>query len=324
MKRKQLSLILAATLSAACSMSTIAADSDNIIENLVVESVDTGVDASEDAADIASIDEAPESEAAEEAETEAAEAAETEAADVEEEAESESETEGDFVEGSAVLSDYDYKHGELTEEGWSNEFLNMIYMPGRNISMGTAENDQLASYYERNGEDKQVAANEMVAVDDKEGYVQLMVEVNPNHEDAEDILGRFSENEKLTLASDQSEMEIAGKTFLTCTGVVDKDRFLLGVCTDEDDFVIAVKVKYANTVARRALLDGFDVAEEIEAAETEAETEVKTDEEAEEAATESILEEAAESETEEGLIMPAEFEDGEIFEADETEISAVE
>lgn len=297
MKRKQLSLLLAAaTLSIAVSAPAIAAEPDDATDNVVVEAVDS------------------------EADDTSGEAAGAEATDESEAGETE--TKSDFVEGSAVLNDYEYEKGELTETGWNNTFLNMTYVPGKDISMGIAENDQLATYHERNGEDKQVAVNEMVAVDSKEGYVQLMVEVNPNSESAEDILGRFCENEGLTLVSDQNEMEIAGKNFLTCTGVVDKDRFLIGVSVDEDNFAIALKVKYANTVARRALLDGFDVIEETgdETAAEASSTELAAAEEAEAETTEA----AAEAETDEGLSMPSEFEDGEFFEADETEASVIE
>ena len=314
MKRKQLSLFLAAaTLSIAVSAPALATEPTDTTDNVAVEIVNNEEDASgqtESSEETEAVNESEELTEENAAEEDAAEedAAEEETAE-EETAEEETESKGDFVEGSAVLNDYQYEEGELTEDGWNNNFLNMSYIPGKDISMGIAENDQLASYYERNGEAKQVAINEMVAVDNKEGYVQLMVEVNPNKESAEDILERFCDNEEFTLASDHREMEIAGKTFLTCTGVVDRDRFLIGVCTDEDDFVIALKVKYTNTVARRALLDGFDVIET-----TETETEDIQDEDIE-----SDVEEESEPETEEGIIMPAEFENGEIFESEETE-----
>lgn len=222
------------------------------------------------------------------------------------ETEAESE-ETDFVEGSAVLSDYEYKKGTLSEEGWSSEFLNMIYTPDADagITMGIDENEAIAEYYERNGEDKQVAINEMVAVDEKDGYVQIMVEVNPNNEAAEDILIRFKDTEGFQLASTAKETEIAGRTFLTTTGVVDSERYMIGVCTEEDGLVIALKVKYENTTARAALLEGFDV---IEIEETEDELTADIDNVLEEA--ESIMEEeeAAGTETAEDVVVSSEEE----------------
>ena len=173
-------------------------------------------------------------------------------------AEEETETEAsDFIEGSALLSDYDYKAGELTEKSWKSEFLDMQYEPGDSITMDVEDNEKLKEYHLRNGEDKQISNNEMIAKDEDDGYVQIMVIVNPNDESEEDILGRFAEEESLELVSKAKEMEIAGKTFSTCTGIKDKERFLVGVSTDMDNLAIAIKVKYKNSDARDIILDGF-------------------------------------------------------------------
>ena len=182
--------------------------------------------------------------------------------------------ESDFVEGSALLSDYDYAKGELSEEGWKSDFLKMEYVPEDGITMGVDENSKMDEYYGRNGEDKKVADSEMVALDENSGYVQMTVEVNPNRESEEDILDRFKENEELELTGKNKEMTIGGKTFLTTTGVVDKERYMVGVCTDEDDIAIAIKVKYKDTTARKTLLKGF--AEVKEETEDDAESEEKT------------------------------------------------
>lgn len=191
--------------------------------------------------------------------TDASGAAETEAAGV---AEAETETEDVFLEGSALLSDCGYKAGEITEEGWKNGSLGMAYLPLEGITMGLKENEQLKGYHTRFGEDKQVSNNEMVALDDEDGFVQLMAEVNPNYELAADILGRFCEIEDLELVSEQADMEIAGKVFTSCTGVIGTDRYLLGVCTDKGNIALALKVKYSGTAARKALLSGFTAYEE--------------------------------------------------------------
>lgn len=175
----------------------------------------------------------------------------------------------DFVEGSAVLQDYDYKKGELTENGWESTFLGMKYEASKDISMGIKENEKISEYHARNGEEKKVADSEMVALDKEEGYIQIMAEVNPNNESAEDILGRFTENEKLDLVSKTKEMEIGGKAFQTCTGIFEKEKYIIGVSTDTEDIVIAIKAKYKDTAARKTLLERFAALEEVEDAVTE-------------------------------------------------------
>ncbi len=204
---------------------------------------------------------------------------EEEIAEEEEETETETE-ESDFIEGSAVLSDYDYEAGEMDEDGWESEFLNLKYeIPeDSGIYMGIDENEQLKEYTERNGEDKQVSINEMVAMDEDGGYVQLMVEVNPNHESADDILERFTENEELELLSVSRDFDIADRTFVARTGVNDSEKYMIGVCTEEDGLVIAVKVKYENTTARKELLSGFaPIEEDEEESESESESESETE-----------------------------------------------
>lgn len=253
-------------------------------------------------------------------ETEAAEA-ETEAA---EEAETETETEteeDDFIEGSALLSECGYEAGEIDEDGWESRFLNMKFTPAKGITMGIDENEQMSEYYLRHGEDRVVANSEMVAKDSDGGYVQMTVEVNPNGESAEDILERFAEIEELELVSKAKDTEIAGKNFRTCTGIFEKEKYMIGACTDQDDIVIAVKIKYQDTDARKAMLKCF------EAIETEEETEEETGE-AEEM-TESVeLEQTgslagnAKRDSQGGinLLTPEEFEEEELIsEAPETE-----
>lgn len=182
----------------------------------------------------------------------------------EEVSETEAETEGksDFVEGSAVLTDYAYEKGELTKDGWKSDFLKMKYVPEPKVSMGVDENNRLDEYYGRNGDDKKVANSEMVASDEESGYVQMTAEVNPNHESAEDVLSRFKENEMLDLAGKNKEMKIGGKSFVTVSGVINKERYLLGVSTDQDNIVLAIKMKYKDTSARKTLLKGFSVIKE--------------------------------------------------------------
>ena len=211
--------------------------------------------------------------------------------------EAETEEKSDFVEGSAVLSDYAYIKGELSEDGWRSDYLKMEYTPEKKVSMGIDENTKLDEYYGRNGEDKKVANSEMVALDEAGGYVQVTAEVNPNHESAEDILSRFKENEKLDLTGKNKEMKIAGKTFLTVSGVVDKERYLIGVSTDQENIVLAIKVKYKDTSARKNLLIGFSSIKDEETenlTESNAETELP-----EEFAEAEEITEAAETENEE-------------------------
>ena len=105
-----------------------------------------------------------------------------------------------------------------------------------------------------------------MAKDSNGGYIQVTVEVNPNAEAAEDILGRFTELEKLELVSKVKDTEIGGLNFKTCTGIFEKEKYMIGVSTDRDDVVIAFKIKYKETESRKAILEGFhslEVAEEI-------------------------------------------------------------
>lgn len=179
---------------------------------------------------------------------------------------------GDFAEGSATLTGYNYVPGTLTEKGWENAALNMKYVPDGPIVMGLTENAMANEYHLRNGADKQVAVNEMVAADDRNGYVQIMVEVNPNRESAKDILDRFAKLENLELVSSTRDMDVAENNFQWCTGIRDRARYMLGVCTDVSPFVIALKVKYENMEARDALMKGFEAVEKTEAQEEETES----------------------------------------------------
>lgn len=192
------------------------------------------------------------------------------------ETESETEEKDDFVEGSAVLTDYAYVKGELTKDGWKSDFLKMEYIPESKVSMGVDENNKLDEYYGRNGDDKKVANSEMVALDEESGYIQMTAEVNPNHESVEDILARLKENENLDLTGKNKELKIGGKSFLTAFGVVDKECYMLGVSTDQENLVLAVKVKYKDTSARKNLLKGFAELKEKEA-DTETENTAETE-----------------------------------------------
>lgn len=96
-------------------------------------------------------------------------------------------------------------------------------------------------------------------------------------------------------------MKLAGKTFLTVSGVIDKERYLLAVCTDQDNVVLAMKVKYKDSSARKDLMNGF--AELDETGETVPENVVET--------------EAAETESSVNTTMPEEFEDSTVI-GDET------
>ena len=98
--------------------------------------------------------------AAEETATESETAAET-VAESESETETETETESDFVEGSAILSDYSYIKGDLTKDGWKSDFLKIEYVPEEKVTMGIDENAKMEEYYGRNGDDKKVADSEI-------------------------------------------------------------------------------------------------------------------------------------------------------------------
>ena len=65
------------------------------------------------------------------------------------------------------------------------------------------------------------------------------------------------------------------KSLVRHSGVIDKERYLLGVSTDQDNIVLAVKVKFKDTDARKVLLKGF--AEIKDEAETEAVTKSETE-----------------------------------------------
>lgn len=191
------------------------------------------------------------------------------------------ETEDKFVEGSAVLSDYGYTPGSMSETTWINDKMKLTYIPVEGVDMGISQNEELNEYYTRHGEEKQVANSEFVALGENGDYLQLMVEVNPNKEDANQILENFKKNEKLELAGKTKDLEIAGKKFQTCTGIIEKEKVMLGVCTEEEGLVLAVKVKYTDSNARKKLLKGFmeiknSTEEEVE------ETEVSESETAEE------------------------------------------
>ena len=229
-----------------------------------------------------------------------AESEEGDSSETTEETEEESETESDsdFVEGSAVLADYDYKAGEMTDSGWANNILKMAFTPADGITLDEEENDKLNEYYERNGEDKQVAVNEFVATSEEGDFIQMMVEVNPNRESAEDILNNFMEEENLELPGKVRETEIAGKQFRTCSGVIDKEKFYLAVSTESPDVAIAMKIKYTDTDARKAFTDCFTELKDEEEAETDSAEEdaEETDENAEESAEEADVEAEAEAE----------------------------
>ena len=197
------------------------------------------------------------------------------------------------------LADISYEKGALSEEGWESKFLNMKFMPAEGIVMGMEENDTLQEYHNRNGEENAVAASEMVAVtEDGKSFVQVMVEVNPNKEEAEDILDRFTKNEKLEDPTEVRSVSIADKKFVSTTGELDGDHYFLAVSTDQDGVAIAIKMKYANAMKKRAFTKGFEILEE----------EAGLVEEAAEEGTENESEEGVTLDEKEAVQLPAEFE----------------
>lgn len=184
----------------------------------------------------------------------------------------------DFIDGSALLADYGYEAGTMTDKEWFSEFLDLKYVPAKGVKMAVDQNKKLnEDYYLRNGAEKQTGASEFAAMNDNGGYLQVSVIVNPNNEAEESLLERFSGDEKLQLTGKAKEEEIGGKTFKTMTGVKDKDRYLIGVSTDVPNYVIAFKAKYADTEDRDVLMAGFspftitETESEEEYVETEAE-----------------------------------------------------
>lgn len=255
-------------------------------------------------------------------ETEAETEAETNA---EEEAETETGEEDPHIEASALLSqhleDIGYEKGELDEDGWVSKYLNMQFVPAEGIVMGVEENATLQEYHDRNGEENAVAVSEMVAYsEDEQSFVQMMVEVNPNAESDEDILGRLAANEELEEVTDARTVEIAGKEFLSTTGELDGDRYFLAVSTEQDGVAMAIKMKYENALMRRDLTNCFDVVEEAE--EEDAAIEEDTEAVSEEGS-EAAAEEDAEAVTED-VAMPEEFEDASTEVQTEEETETVE
>lgn len=240
----------------------------------------------------------------EDATEETAEATEESEAAADEIVETESpEEESTEIEEAAVLNqhlgDITYEKGELNESGWKSEYLNMQFVPGEGILMGVSENETLQKYHNRNGEENAVAINELVAyTEDKQSFVQLMVEVNPNAETNEDILTRLAANEKLEDMTDMRIVEIGGKEFLSTTGELEDDHYFLAVSTEQDGVAIAIKMKYANAMRKRVLINSFETVEEAEEA----------TEEASEATTEAVIEEPTE-EVPEQVTMPEEFDE---------------
>ena len=162
-----------------------------------------------------------------------------------------------YVKGSAILSDYGYVFGKLNEEGWENEFLDMKYEPEDSLEMGLKQNKKIADYYARNGADKQIASSEMVVLGENGTYMQLMSEVNPNNETDEEILDRFADDEELETLTKVRTRKIAGKKFLVRRGVLDGERYMIGVSTETDNIVTAFKMKYTDKTSRKLFLEGF-------------------------------------------------------------------
>lgn len=202
--------------------------------------------------------------------------------DNKEEAESEvdeknqAQKEDEFIEGSAVLADYGYIPGSMSETTWTNDKLKLTYIPVEGVDMGISQNEELNEYYTRHGEEKKVANSEFIALGENGDYLQMMVEVNPNKEDAKQILENFKKIEKLELAGKTKDLEIAGKKFQTCTGIIEKEKVMLGVCTEEEGLVLAVKVKYTDSNARKNLLKGFMEIKDDPEEKLEEETEAAT------------------------------------------------
>ena len=256
MKSKTLKLLLGLTvgamLTSPASIVTMASETEVVEETAAEDQVSPGAEVVEETSE----------------ETDPSAEADVETPSEEEQQEAE-ESESDFQEGSAVLSDYDYEAGEMNEDGWESKMLNMKYDPESGITTSAKDKENFDKYYERNGKDKQVAASELVVLNEDGGFMQMSIEVNPNRETSEDVLNRFSEEEGLDLASKPREITVADKTFLSISGVVGKEKYLLAVSTDEDDYVLAIMMKYSKSSERKAFLAGFDVLEEEEAEEAE-------------------------------------------------------
>ena len=174
------------------------------------------------------------------------------------EAQTEEQTEkSDFVEGSVTLDELGYKKGTLTADGWSDEYISLAYVPGEGISMGVDQNAVLNTYYERNGADRMVACSELVALADDGSYLQLMAESNPNNDDVEDILDRLAKTEELELVSSYKTTALGSLEFTTCTGLYEKEKYMVGAYTDGNGLAVAFKIRYSEADARQALLDGF-------------------------------------------------------------------
>ena len=176
----------------------------------------------------------------------------------------------------AVLADYGYIPGSMSETTWTNDKLKLTYIPVEGVDMGISQNEELNEYYTRHGEEKQVANSEFIALGENGDYLQMMVEVNPNKEDAKQILENFKKIEQLELAGKTKDLEIAGKKFQTCTGIIEKEKVMLGVCTEEEGLVLAVKVKYTDSNARKNLLKGFMEIKDNPEEKLEEETEAAT------------------------------------------------
>lgn len=163
----------------------------------------------------------------------------------------------DLPAGVALLSDYGYEFGEMNGDGWTSKYLDMMYQADADVTMGVEENAAVNEYHLRNGEENMIAVNEMLAMLRNGSFAQLMVEVNPNDEQVESLLKNFARDEEVEMESKVAEMEIAGKTFQTVTATKDGDTLLLGVNTDIDNYVVALKVKYKANTSRDKLLGGF-------------------------------------------------------------------
>lgn len=256
---------------------------------------------------------AQETEVTTEAETTAETEMTSETGSEETETETETETESSTeIEKESLdyahLNDIGYEKGTLTEAGWESDFLGMKFEPTKDMSMGVEENETLQEYHLRNGEENAVAANEMIALSSSgNSYVQLMVEVNPNGEKAEDILANMTKNEKLGETSEVRDTTIAGKTFKSVTGNLEEQKLMLAVCEDEDH-VIALKIKYENAMVKRSFLNAFSNLDEAEEPESEttavpentdiSDGDIELPEEFEEGASEVQTEAASETETE--------------------------
>ena len=170
----------------------------------------------------------------------------------------------------AVLENYSYKQGTFSAEAWNSDFLQMRYIAPQGYEISADFQDKMQEYYLRNGSEEQIASNEMVVLGPDGDYMQMMVETNPNAESAYDILNQFAKKENFSISTisntsteeriDENHImkkNISGKELNYCVGNIDGEAYLLGICVNGSDPIIAIKVKSESVDGRENILSGF-------------------------------------------------------------------